>query len=322
MTASDLTNIPRLAIIIPCYNEQSVLPDSLNKLAALLLDLIANKHITDDSFLYCVDDGSQDQTWDIIVERHTADKHIKGLRLGTNAGHQNALLAGLLHIKDQVDCAVTIDADLQDDIQAIKVMVEHFKQGSDIVYGVRQSRNKDGFFKRMSALAFYQLMRRTGSSLIYNHADFRLLSRKTLQQLNQFQECNVFLRGIVTLIGFKTSEVYYDRRPRLYGETKYPLSKMVKLAWDGLISFSHVPLHFILILGVVSFILSLGLAVFVVIAKLFSHTVPGWASIMVPLCFIGGIQLLSTGIIGEYLAKIYLEVKRRPRYIIDTELHG
>ena len=320
MNTHALIPIPRLSIIIPCYNEQHVLPDSLNKLSIFLLELINKKQIQADSFLYCVDDGSQDDTWQIILDRHGADPHIKGLRLGRNAGHQNALLAGLTALKDQVDCVVTIDADLQDDINAIKQMLDHFKQGCDIVYGIRQSREKDTFFKRVTALAFYKLMKRSGSDIVFNHADFRLLSRRTLEQLNQFQERNIFLRGIVTLIGFKTSTVYYDRADRLFGETKYTLRKMIKLAWDGMISFSHVPLDFILISGIVSFVLSVGLAGFVIFAKIFCHTIPGWASIMVPLCFIGGIQLLSIGIIGEYLAKIYLEVKRRPRYIKDTEL--
>lgn len=315
-----MTTTPRLAIIIPCYNEQAVLLDSLDKLSSLLSDLITHQKVRPDSFLYCVDDGSKDQTWSMISARHAADPRIKGLRLGRNAGHQNALLAGLTAINEQVDCAITIDADLQDDIQAIYTMLEHFQQGSDIVYGVRKSRRKDTWFKRVSAGAYYKLMSKAGSEIIYNHADFRLLSRRALEQLNQFQERNVFLRGLVTLMGCKASTVYYDRAPRLLGESKYPLSKMVKFAWDGMISFSHIPLHCILIFGVVSFVLSIGLTLFVLMAKIFSHTVPGWASIMIPLCFLGGIQLLSIGIIGEYLAKIYLEVKGRPRYIKETEL--
>jgi glycosyltransferase involved in cell wall biosynthesis len=313
-------SVPRLAIVIPCYNEESVLPDSLFKLLALLNELISAHKISADSFLFCVDDGSHDQTWQIIFDLHAQNSLVKGLRLGRNAGHQNALLAGLLNVKDLVDCAVTIDADLQDDLNAIKTMLEHFQEGSDIVYGVRQSRETDTFFKRVTALAFYKLMKRSGSELVFNHADFRLLSRRTMTELNEFQERNIFLRGIFTLIGFKTSIVYYDRNSRLLGETKYTLCKMIALAWDGIISFSHVPLDFILMSGVISFVISILMAIWVLCAKLFSHTVIGWTSIMVPLCFIGGIQLLSIGIIGEYLAKIYLEVKRRPRYIKDTEL--
>ncbi len=313
-------SVPRLAIVIPCYNEESVLPDSLPKLLALLNELISVGKIRADSFLFCVDDGSRDQTWQIIFDLHAKNPLMKGLRLGRNAGHQNALLAGLLYVKDLVDCAVTIDADLQDDLNAIKVMLEHFQAGSDIVYGVRQSRETDTFFKRATALIFYKVMKRAGSELVFNHADFRLLSRRTIIELNEFPERNIFLRGIFTLIGLKTSIVYYDRNSRLLGETKYTLRKMIALAWDGIISFSHVPLDFILISGVISFVISILLALWVIAAKLFAHPVMGWTSIMVPLCFIGGIQLLSIGIIGEYLAKIYLEVKKRPRYIKDTEL--
>ncbi len=316
----DAAAIPRLAIVIPCYNEESVLPDSLPKLIAFMQELIASDQIREDSFLYCVNDGSRDNTWKIISDYHAKNPLVKGLCLGRNVGHQNALLAGLLNVKDLVDCAVSIDADLQDDVNAIKAMLEHFQQGSDIVYGVRQSRPTDTFFKRLTALAFYKLMKHAGSELVFNHADFRLLSRRTILELNEFPERNIFLRGIFTLIGLKTSVVYYDRHDRLFGETKYTLKKMIALAWDGIISFSHLPLNLILIAGVISFFLSVGLAMWVLVAKVFGHTVPGWSSIMVPLCFIGGIQLLSTGIIGEYLAKIYLEVKRRPRYIKDMEL--
>ncbi len=320
MIAGNLTP-PRLAIIIPCYNEQLILPDSLNQLLTLLHELISKKQINEQSFLYCVDDGSQDQTWQIISNKHRADAKVKGLLLSRNTGHQNALLAGLLNIQDQVDCAITIDADLQDDINVIPTMLDHFREGSDIVYGVRRSRKSDGFFKRLTALTFYKLMKHSGSEIVFNHADFRLLSRKIIEQLNHFKESNIFLRGIFSLIGFKTSQVHYDRNSRALGETKYTLRKMIALAWEGLISFSQAPLEFILISGVISFLTSIGIAGWVLCAKMFAYTTPGWASIMIPLCFIGGVQLLSIGIIGEYLAKIYLEVKGRPRYIKDTELH-
>lgn len=315
------TRPPRLAIIVPCYNEQLILPDSLSKLLAFLSLLIEKKKIQENSFLYCVDDGSQDQTWEIILNKHRVDTRVKGLRLSRNAGHQNALLAGLLNTQNQIDCAVTIDADLQDDIHAIEEMLQHFQQGSEIVYGVRSSRKTDGFFKRLTALTFYKLMKHSGAEIVFNHADFRLLSRRTIEQLNHFKENNLFLRGIFTLIGFKTSKVYYDRSSRALGETKYTLRKMISLAWEGLTSFSQAPLEFILISGALSFFVSLGLAIWVLGAKIFAHPVSGWASIMVPVCFIGGVQLLSIGVIGEYLAKIYLEVKNRPRYIKDTELH-
>jgi glycosyltransferase involved in cell wall biosynthesis len=315
------TTFPRFAIIVPCYNEQLILLNSLTQLFELLCALIAKKKISEESFLYFVDDGSQDQTWQIIANQHHINNKIKGLRLSRNTGHQNALLAGLLNIQEQVDCAVTIDADLQDDIRVIETMLDHFHEGSDIVYGVRRSRKTDGFFKRLTALAFYKLMKHSGSDIIFNHADFRLLSRRVIEQLNHFKESNLFLRGIFSLIGFNTSQVHYDRNSRALGETKYTFRKMISLAWEGLISFSQVPLEFILISGIISFVASIAIAVWVLSTKLFAHTTPGWASIMVPLCFIGGIQLLSIGIIGEYLAKIYLEVKGRPRYIKDTELH-
>lgn len=321
MSINTLTPTSRLAIVIPCYNEQAILADSLEKLLTVLRTLINKQQIHENSFLYCVDDGSEDKTWQIIFDKHAVDKQVKGLRLSRNTGHQNALLAGLLNIKDEIDCVITLDADLQDDVNAIPTMLEHFQRGSDLVYGVRRSRKTDGFFKRLTALAFYKLMKVSGSEIVFNHADFRLLSRRTLEQLNQFNERNLFLRGIFTLIGFKTSEVHYDRTSRLLGETKYTLRKMIALAWDGIISFSHVPLELILVSGVFFFILSLGLTTWVFAAKWFGHTVPGWSSIMVPLCFMGGIQLLSIGILGQYLAKIYLEVKRRPRYIKDIELH-
>src|SRR5579862_6099643 len=251
---------PRLAIIIPCYNEELTLPDSLNQLITLLYSLIGKKQISEESFLYCVDDGSRDNTWKIISNSHQTDNKIKGLRLSRNAGHQNALLAGLLSIQDKVECAITIDADLQDDINAIPTMLEHFKEGSDIVYGVRQSRETDGFFKRLTALTFYKLMRHSGSEIVFNHADFRLLSQKIIKELNNFKESNIFLRGIFSLMGFKTSQVFYDRNSRALGTTKYSLRKMISLAWEGLISFSQAPLDFILFSGILSFIASIGLA--------------------------------------------------------------
>jgi glycosyltransferase involved in cell wall biosynthesis len=313
--------LPCLAIVIPCYNEQAVLPETLNKLLPILNELINKNKITPDSFLYCVDDRSTDETWEIIHRAHCVNPTIKGLRLSKNVGHQNALLAGLLNIKKLVACAITIDADLQDDIHCIETMIDHYTAGSDIVYGIRQSRHTDTWFKRLTAVWFYKIMKQAGSELVSNHADFRLLSQRSIEQLSRFKERNLFLRGIVTLIGFRASSVYYDRTNRLHGKTKYSLRKMIALAWNGVIAFSHMPLHFILLSGIASFTFSIGMSVWVVFAKLFAHTVPGWSSLMIPLCFMGGIQLLSIGILGEYLAKIYLEVKRRPRFIKDTELY-
>lgn len=314
------SQLPRLAIVIPCYNEEAVLPHTLQILFNCLFDLIKKGKIAHDSFLYCVDDGSKDQSWQIITDWHQQSDSVKGLKLSRNVGHQNALFAGLMSVKTKVDCAITIDADLQDDVAAIESMIDFFQAGSDIVYGVRQQRDQDSFFKRMTAALFYKIMRQSGANIMPNHADFRLLSKRTLIKLSHFKERNLFLRGIFPLIGYSASYVYYDRRSRLHGETKYTLTKMVALAWDGLISFSHIPLNFILLFGVISFILSLCMMVWVVTAKILAHTVPGWSSIMIPLCFMGGVQLLSIGILGEYIAKVYLEVKRRPRFIKDVEL--
>ena len=311
---------PCLAIIVPCLNEQAMLTHTLSVLTDCIMQLINKDKINTNSFIYCVDDGSIDQTWAVIAEWHHKNPCIKGLKLSRNFGHQNAVLAGMLNIKNTVDCAITIDADLQDDVSVIETMIDHFHAGSDIVSGVRRARTTDGFFKRMSALLFYRTMQVSGANIIPNHADFRLLSKRALNQLSQFKERNLFLRGILPLLGYRNSIVYYDRNHRLYGTTKYPLKKMLALAFDALTSFSHKPLDFILLFGVVSFILSILMIVWVIIAKLLSHAVPGWASIMIPLCFMGGVQLLSIGILGEYIAKIYLEVKRRPRYIKEQEL--
>lgn len=314
------TSLPRVAIVIPCFNEQAILPATLEKLCCLLQELITTQQVSTESFLYCVDDGSSDLTWQIISENHAQNQLIKGLRLSRNVGHQNALFAGLMSIKNKVDCAISIDADLQDDIAAIKTMIEDFKLGSEIVYGVRKAREQDTLFKRLTAAGFYKMMQRSGSNILMNHADFRLLSARVLEQLSKFKERNLFLRGIVPLIGYKTTQVHYDRAERKHGKSKYTLRKMIALAWDGLTSFTHLPLDFIFIFGIISFIMSLILTGWALASKFSAHTIPGWTSIMIPLCFMGGVQLLSIGIIGEYIAKVYLEVKRRPRFIKDTEL--
>lgn len=313
-------NTPRLAIVIPCYNEEDALPLTLQKLSNLLTNFIETNKIAADSFLYCVDDGSQDETWRIISNAYQTNAVTKGLKLSRNRGHQNALLAGLLSIKDKVDCAISIDADLQDDICAIEEMIDHFNSGSDIVYGVRKSRNNDRFFKRFSAIAFYKIVRHLNPDIIFNHADFRLLSQRVLMRLSQFEERNLFLRGLIPLIGYQTTQVYYDRIERSLGKSKYTIRKMIGLACDGVTSFTHTPLRLILLIGLFSFLLSFIMMVWIIGAKLFSHTVPGWASIMIPLCFMGGVQLLSVGVLSEYIAKIYVEVKRRPRYIEEREI--
>jgi len=314
------TSLPRLAIVIPCFNEQSVLPHTLKTLTTIQQQLIEKNQLSPDSFLYCVDDGSEDQTWSIISSAHADNTNIKGLRLARNVGHQNALFAGLMSIRKKVDCVISIDADLQDDASVIKDMIEHFQQGSDIVYGIRQSREKDTLFKRLTAAAFYKIMQRSGAKVLFNHADFRLLSARTLKQLSQFKERNLFLRGVFPLIGFQSSQVYYDRANRTMGESKYTLRKMIGLAWDGITSFTHAPLDFIFALGVTSFFGSILLSIWALTAKFSSHALPGWTSIMIPVCFMGGVQLLSIGVLGEYIAKVYFEVKRRPRFTKDTEL--
>lgn len=313
-------HLPYLAIVIPCYNESAVLPHTLKKLRDLLHELREADKIAPESFLYCIDDGSDDATWKIIADANQHHGDVKGLKLTRNVGHQNALLAGLLQVKDNVDCAISIDADLQDDVSAISTMLARFCEGHDIVYGVRQSRQKDGLFKRLTAQFFYRVMKKSGADILYNHADFRLLSQRALQTLSQFEERNLFLRGIFPLMGYPVAAVYYDRKERALGDSKYTARKMFSLAWDGITSFSHLPLRFILSLGVISFFLSLLLVVFALGAKLFATTVPGWTSLMIPLCFMGGIQLLSIGILGEYISKVYMEVKRRPRYIKEEEL--
>lgn len=312
--------LPRLAIVIPCYNEEAVLPHTLSQLSDYLQSLIINKKITPNSFLYFVDDGSRDNTWGIIATEHREHAHIKGLKLTRNMGHQNALLAGLMGVKNKVDCAVSMDADLQDDVNAIATMLERYHEGFDVVSGVRTARDKDSVFKRLTAHVFYKIMRRSGADIIHNHADFRLINRRVMQALEKFEERNLFLRGIFPLIGLRTAHVYYERQARLLGQPKYTLSKMCSLAWDGMTSFSDIPLKLIMSLGLVSFLMSILMIIWIVCAKVMGSALPGWASIMIPLCFMGGVQLLSIGVIGEYIAKVYIEVKRRPRYIEELEL--
>lgn len=314
------TTPPRLAIVIPCYNEAATLPATLAQLSDCLDQWRREHLIATDSYLYCVDDGSHDDTWAIIHHHHERCPWIKGLKLTRNAGHQNALLAGLLHIKRAMDCVITIDADLQDDINAIPLMLAHYQNGMDIVYGVRVKRTKDNLFKRLTAHLFYRIMRKSGANIIHNHADFRLMSQRVVISLSRFRERHLFLRGIVPWMGYRSAEVYYERRARQFGHTQYTLTKMLRLAWDGITSFSHLPLNLIMGMGVFSFIASLAMTLWAIAAKYAGNTIPGWTSIMIPLCFMGGVQLLSIGVIGEYVAKVYFEVKNRPRFIKEAEL--
>lgn len=310
---------PSLAIVVPCYNEEEMLPTSLPVLLATLDHLQAQHKISADSKLYLIDDGSQDNTWAQIEQAcHDHQGRVVGLKLSRNRGHQYALLAGLESCEE--DITVSIDADLQDDPSNIEKMVDEYHKGSDVVYGVRATRDTDTFFKRATAEGYYYLMRRMGVDLVFNHADFRLLSRRALNAMLQYRESQLFLRGIVREIGFPSSTVEYRRQIRVAGESKYPLRKMLSLAWNGITSFSTAPLRAITLLGIIASALSMLMIVWVLSVRLLGDSaIPGWASILTPLLFIGSVQLLSLGVIGEYLAKLYNEVKRRPRYHISEK---
>jgi glycosyltransferase involved in cell wall biosynthesis len=310
-----------LAIVVPCFNEQEVLPETTRHMLALLERLTAAGKISAKSRIYFIDDGSRDATWEIIQSFVRQKLPIVGIKLSRNRGHQNALLAGLLMAKG--DAVVSIDADLQDDINAIEDMVEGFREGSDIVYGVRRRRNSDSILKRFTAETFYRLIAFLGARTIYNHADFRLLSRRAVDALRDYREVNLYLRGIVPLIGFKSTVVHYDRSARFAGESKYPLKNMIGLALDGVTSFSVVPLRFITLLGFLVFSFTIAMSVYVFYIRLFSDiAVPGWASTTLPIYFLGGVQILCLGVLGEYLGKMYHESKGRPRFIIEDISRG
>ncbi len=305
---------------MPCYNEEQVLYESARILTKLLNRLISLKKITPTSRILYIDDGSNDGTWDLI--KALSDKHSKvgGIKLSRNFGHQNAILAGLLTVKG--DAIVSLDADLQDDVNTIEAMIDDHLKGSEIVYAVREDRSIDSRFKRISAHFFYKFMNFIGSDVVYNHADFRLLSRKAINALKEFREINIFLRGVVPLIGLKSSVVYYKRNQRAAGKTKYPLRKMINFAIDGITSFSVAPLRVITVIGFVIFAMSLIMIVYIFLVWLFSNSaVPGWASTTLPIYFLGGIQILFIGILGEYLGKTYQEIKGRPRYLIEESVN-
>lgn len=310
-----------LSIVVPCYNEQEALPETARQLLALRSRLVAAGKIGDDSRLVFVDDGSRDRTWLMIEEYAAAGLPVIGVKLSRNRGHQNALLAGLLAAPGEA--IVSVDADLQDDINAIEAMVDHFRQGCDIVYGVRSSRRTDTAFKRRSARAFYWLMERLGAQTVPDHADYRLMSRRAIEALREYGETNLYLRGIIPLLGFRSAVVEYARQARVAGESKYPLRRMISLALNAVTSFSIVPLRLISAIGFLVFLASLGVLAWTVWVALFTtRAVPGWASITLPIYFLGGIQLLSLGVIGEYLGKLYIEAKRRPRYLIERIVDG
>jgi glycosyltransferase involved in cell wall biosynthesis len=307
----------RLGVVVPCYNEEQVLRATTARLLALLDRLIAARKVAADSRIYYVDDGSRDGTWQLIEKFAGEREHVGGIKLSRNRGHQNALLAGLLTAPG--DAIVSIDADLQDDADAIERMVDECLAGAHIVYGVRAERATDTAFKRITANAFYRLMRLLGVDIVDNHADFRLMTRRAIDALKEYSEVNLFLRGIIPLIGFRTSIVSYSRGSREAGESKYPLRRMLALAWEGVTSFSVVALRLVTIAGAVIFVLTVLMSLYVVSAKLFTdRAVPGWASTVLPIYLLGGVQILCIGILGEYLGKVYSEVKRRPRYSIEA----
>ena len=310
-----------LYLVIPCYNEQEVLPETARQLKQKMSDLISQQKISPDSRIVFVNDGSKDTTWQIIQSLHTENKLFQGVNLSRNKGHQNALLAGLMTVKDCCDITISLDADLQDDIDAIDGMVDKFYEGCEIVYGVRNSRKTDTFFKKTTAEGYYKVMQMLGADIVFNHADYRLMSKKALEGLEQFHESNLFLRGIVPMIGYKTGEVYYARKERMAGESKYPLKKMLSFAWEGITSLSVRPIKMITSFGAFIFIISIIMLIYSLIRHLTGATIAGWTSMMFSIWALGGLQLLSIGIIGEYIGKVYMESKARPKYIVQEYLN-
>ena len=309
-----------LYLVVPVYNEEEVLEITTKELDKKINNLIKNKIIDNKSRVVYVNDGSKDKSWDIIKNINKKNKLFTGLKLSRNKGHQNALLAGLMYAKDLCDITISMDADLQDDINAIDEMVSEYKKGSEIVYGVRSSRKKDTFFKRFTAQTYYKLLASLGVNIVYNHADYRLMSKKALEALSEYEESNLFLRGIIPELGYKTSIVYYERNKRVAGTSKYPLKKMIKLAIDGITSFSIKPLKMITNLGFIMGIISLGVLIYSIVRKYTGNTVTGWTFTVVSIWLVAAIQMVSLGIVGEYIGKIYSETKKRPRYIIEEVL--
>ena len=311
----------KLYLVIPCYNEEEVLPETSKRLKEKYTALMNEGKIDTDSKIVFVNDGSKDRTWEMIRELHESDPVFRGICLSRNKGHQNALMAGLMTVKSECDAAISMDADLQDDINAIDGMVDRYREGYEVVYGVRSSRKKDTFFKRTTAEGFYKVMRAMGVETVYNHADYRLMSRRALEALSEFDEVNLFLRGIVPLVGFKSTEVTYERGERFAGESKYPLKKMLAFATEGITSMSVRPIRLITTLGFLVFLFSIGVLIYSIIRKFTGYTVPGWAFLAVSIWALGGVQLLAIGVIGEYIGKIYLETKHRPKFIVAEYLN-
>ena len=309
-----------LYLVIPCYNEEEVLVETKKRLTIKMDTLIKKKKISKLSKVFFIDDGSKDNTWNLISKFHSENKMFSGIKLSKNRGHQNALLAGLMSVKEKADFVITMDCDLQDDIEVLDLFIDEYNKGNEIVYGVRSSRKKDSFFKRNSAIILYKLMYKLGVEIIYNHADYRLMSKKVLENLSEFKEVNLFLRGIIPLIGYNYSIVEYKRESRFAGKTKYPLKKMINFAIDGITSFTIKPIRFIAVLGFFIFFVSVCMLIYTLIRHFNGETIIGWSSVMVSVWAIGGIQLLAIGIIGEYIGKIYLETKARPKYFIEEKL--
>lgn len=317
-----MTKEKTLYMVVPCYNEEAVLHETAKRLKEKYISLIERELISKESRVVFVNDGSKDKTWDIICELHTADpQFFSGINLARNSGHQNAVLAGLMTVRDICSMAITMDADLQDDINAIDAMVEKYHEGNHVVYGVRSARKTDTFFKKFTAEGFYKFMKIMGADVVYNHADFRLMSSRVLKELSNYKEVNLFLRGLVPLIGFQSCNVYYERAERFAGESKYPLKKMLSFAINGITSFSTKPLKLITTVGFLMSIISVIAIIWTFAVKIAGHSELGWSSTMCAIWFIGGLQLLALGIIGEYVGKIYAEVKQRPRFIVADFLN-
>lgn len=310
----------KFAIVSPCYNEEAVLVESARRLSALFDGLIVKGKIAEDSFVLYVNDGSKDRTWEIITQLHSENRYIRGINLAHNVGHQNAIMAGMMTARHHVDAIVTIDADLQDDLDAIEKMIDLHEEGNDIVYGVKVSRQADSWAKKTSAQMFYKLQESMGVKSVYNHADFRFMSKRALDALAEFPERNLYLRGMIPMIGFKTTTVDDIISPRLAGESKYTLQKMLRLASDGITSFSTKPIEMIITAGVVMLLIALAMFMYVIVSIVMNHYTAGWASLMMSLWFIGAVVTLAIGIVGTYIGKIYIEVKQRPLYIIADEL--
>lgn len=309
-----------LYLVVPCYNEEEVLDETTRQLNKKLEDLIGDGKVSEASRILFVNDGSKDQTWMIISRLHEEYKLVSGLNLSRNRGHQNAVFAGLMYAKEHSDVAISLDADLQDDVNAIDEMIDKFHEGCDVVYGVRSSRKKDTFFKKTTAEGFYKVMKWMGVDIVFNHADYRLMSKRVLDQLKDYKEVHLFLRGMVPLIGYPSANVYYERKERFAGESKYPLKKMLAFAFDGISSFSVKPIRFIVWLGFFIFFMSILMLLYSILQFVFGDTVPGWSSLIVSIWALGGLQLLAIGIVGEYIGKVYMETKARPKYAIQDIL--